>query len=210
MCAAAGLHPFDDIDRPTYEPIKVAIFDCENSVNQVRRAARPLAWFVNRWGRNNATDRVFVRCTSRLDLTRDKDLASIHHELDAIWPDLVVIGPLYRLVPRALQNDDDAAPVLAALDSIRDRGSAILIEAHSGHLMSRGERDLRPRGSSALLGWPEFGYGMRRSDTKGYCGFEPWRGDRSERHWPERLRRTDDSRWVPVDTSMNGERRWPE
>jgi hypothetical protein len=149
-------------------------------------------------------DRVFLNCTGRMDVTRDRDLAALHREVDAWQPDMLVIGPLYRLVPRAVQTDDEAAPLLAALDTLRDRGAALLLEAHSGHTVGRGgSRDMRPRGSSAFLGWPEFGYGLRRlpSDDGGqYCAFQAWRGDRTEREWPRALRRDSDGvRWVPYD-----------
>jgi len=200
ICASAGINPWD---TSKFEPIKTAIFDCENTERQVRRMARGIVTFAQRHGRADVADRVNLRCSARLDITRDKDLAQIHHELDAQQPDLVIIGPLYRLVPRAIQTDDDAAPVLAALDTIRDRGIALLIEAHSGHAIGKGgSRDMRPRGSSALLGWPEFGYGLRDLGAKGkrYCEFVAWRGNRSERQWPTALRRADDGvRWIPYD-----------
>jgi hypothetical protein len=117
ICAAAGVDPLDPSLR--FDPIKTAIFDCENTENQIRRATRGIVSFAAHYGRRDVADRVFLRCSSRMDITRDKDLAQIHHELDALLPDLVVIGPLYRLIPRAIQTDDDAAPVLAALDTIR-------------------------------------------------------------------------------------------
>lgn len=143
---------------------------------------------------------MMVDCLPRIDITRDKDLARIHQLLDAHQPDLVVIGPLYRLVPRALQTDDDAAPVLAALDTIRDRGAALMMEAHAGHALGKGGvRDLRPRGSSSLLGWPEFGYGMRGIGSEGYADLVQWRGPREDREWPARLRRADGFRWLPHD-----------
>jgi replicative DNA helicase len=195
LLAAAGLDPWDASVR--FAPIKAAIIDCENTWAQVRRKVRPAAEFAARYGQDPA-DRVLIECSSRMDITRDKDLARIHHVLDAQQPDLVVIGPLYRLVPRALQTDDDAAPVLAALDTIRDRGIALLIEAHAGHSIGKGGvRDLRPRGSSALLGWPEFGMGMRGIGTEGYADLVPWRGNREERDWPQRLRKADGHRWIP-------------
>jgi RecA-family ATPase len=203
ICAAAGIDPWDTSHR--FAPIKAAIFDCENTERQVRRAARGMVGFAAKHGRPDVADRVFLRCSARLDITRDKDLAQIHHELDALLPDLIVIGPLYKLVPRAIQTDDEAAPVLAALDTIRDRGIAMLIEAHSGHAVGKGgTRDMRPRGSSALLGWPEFGYGLRDlgADGRRYCGFVAWRGNRSERDFPRALRRADDGvRWVPYEGS---------
>jgi replicative DNA helicase len=137
-----------------------------------------------------------------MDITADRDLARIHHILDAIEPDMLVIGPLYRLVPRALQTDDEAAPVLTALDTIRARGVALLIEAHAGHGIGRhGVRDLRPRGSSALLGWPEFGFGMRGRDD-GTCDLVPWRGERDEREWPRHLRQHETTmRWIPAEAT---------
>lgn len=195
--AAAGINPLDISER--FEPLRTTIIDCENTWSQVRRKVRPaIEWL--RYRADDPSDRIMVDCTSRMDITRDKDLARIHQLLDAQRPDLVVIGPIYRLVPRALQTDDDAAPVLAALDTIRDRGCALLMEAHAGHALGKGGiRDLRPRGSSALLGWPEFGYGLRSIGAEGYADLVQWRGPREERNWPARLKRAQDSssRWMP-------------
>ncbi|WP_207009777.1 AAA family ATPase [Nocardioides aromaticivorans] len=195
--AAAGLHPFDS--GTPIPAIRTLIVDCENTWSQVRRKARPMAEWAARFGQD-PTERMMVDCTSRMDITRDKDLARIHQLLDVWAPDLVVIGPLYRLVPRALQTDDDTAPVLAALDTIRDRGCALLMEAHAGHAIGKGgTRDLRPRGSSSLLGWPEFGFGMKSIGAEGYADLVHWRGAREQRQWPQRFRRGDGFRWVPHD-----------
>lgn len=201
LSAAAGMDPFGN--RPTYEPRRVVIVDCENTQSQLRRSTRGLAAFVEHFGAGGAPDRIWVHESGRIDITRDKDLAAIHRVFDGWQPDLCIIGPLYRLIPRAIQTDDDAAPVLAALDTLRDRGAALLIEAHAGHGIGHGgKRDMRPRGSSALLGWPEFGYGMRSfgGPTKDYADFQAWRGDRSERSWPQALKREfGGSRWLPYD-----------
>lgn len=196
VMATAGLDPFDN--RPI-EPISVLVVDCENSLRQVRRKVRAVVAMAARHGKGNP-EQVNLLCSKRIDITADRDLARIHREVDACQPDLVIIGPLYRLVPRALQTDDEAAPMLAALDTIRDRGIALMMEAHAGHTMGKGNvRDLRPRGSSALLGWPEFGYGMRGM-ADDYAQLVPWRGDRDERDWPTHLRHASDGiRWVPAD-----------
>ena len=197
--AAAGIHPLDIDQRIT--PLRTTVIDCENTWSQVRRKIRPAVEFVRRHGQDPA-ERMMVDCTSRMDITRDKDLARIHQLLDAQQPDLVVIGPLYRLVPRALQTDDDTAPVLAALDTIRDRGCALLMEAHAGHALGKGgTRDLRPRGSSSLMGWPEFGFGLRNIGAEGYADVVPWRGQREERDFPQRIKRAQDQsmRWIPYD-----------
>jgi RecA-family ATPase len=195
VMAAAGLHPFDETRH--IKPVRTMIVDCENSWAQVRRKARGVVAFAKHHGSGDPGI-VNILCSSRIDITRDRDLARIHYEMDAAQPELVVIGPLYRLTPRALQTDDEAAPVLAALDTIRDRGCALLIEAHAGHAVGKGgHRDLRPRGSSALLGWPEFGYGMR-GVASGYADLIPWRGDRDERSWPDMLKHDQTHiRWIP-------------
>ena len=201
--AAAGLDPFETGKR--IPPVRVTIIDCENTIRQVRRKVRPVVEFAKRYGAPNGHP-VNLLCSSRIDITRDRDLARIHYELDATQPDILVIGPLYRLVPRALQTDDEAAPVLAALDTIRERGVSLLIEAHAGHALGKGGvRDLRPRGSSALLGWPEFGYGMR-TVAQGYADLVPWRGDRDERAWPMRVRHDNlRIRWIPVEDEWSYE-----
>ena len=192
---AAGLDPFHD--KGKLPPRRALIVDCENTWSQVRRKLRPAIESAASRGLD-PRDNLVVDCMDRINITRDKDLARIHQLLDAYQPDLVVIGPLYRLTSGALQTDDDTAPVLAALDTIRDRGAALLMEAHAGHAQgAKGVRDMRPRGSSSLMGWPEFGFGMR-AVAEGIADFVPWRGQREERDWPQRVRRSHGFRWMPM------------
>lgn len=186
--AAAGLQPFT---LEPAEPVRVQILDYENSWSQVRRGSRRLYDFACEYGSDPRAN-IHVASLPRIDITRDRDLSRIHRELDVSNPDVVIVGPLYRLTGKAIQSDDEAAPILAALDTMRDRGCALIIEAHAGHTRdSSGERDLRPRGSSALMGWPEFGYGLAPSRRGGGpVRMVSWRGDRSERAWPMYLKRS--------------------
>ncbi|HET7327863.1 MAG TPA: AAA family ATPase [Nocardioidaceae bacterium] len=197
ILAAAGVHPFMPARR--IEPIRALIYDAENSRRQFVRKARVLHSFACIHGENPGP-RTLVRNTGRIDITRDRDLARIHSLCDAMQPDVLVIGPLYRLVPHAVNGDDEAAPLLAALDTIKDRGIALLIEAHAGKSLTEGGggRNMAPRGSAALLGWPEFGYGMRRVDAASefYCDLIPWRGARDERAWPSRMKRSEGMTWM--------------
>lgn len=199
ILGAAGIHPFHTTRR--IEPIKALIYDAENSRRQFIRKARELHSFACINGANPGP-RVMVESVGRIDITRDRDLAKIHSLCDAMQPDVLVIGPLYRLIPRAVNTDDEASPLLAALDTIKDRGIALLLEAHAGKSVAEngGGRNMAPRGSSALLGWPEFGYGMRKVDpsTPDYCDFIPWRGARDERAWPTRMRRGGHMTWTEV------------
>ena len=144
----------------------------------------------------------------RLHLTNDRDLSRIHQTIDAWQPDIVVVGPIYRMSPKALQTDDDAHPFLQALDTITERGCALIVEAHAGHASEvvgkQTSRSLRPRGSSALMGWPEFGLGLRAHE-RGIADLEPWRGHREARAWPGRMKRAAGNRWEETYPDDRGE-----
>lgn len=195
ICAAGGLDPFDM--RPI-DPKRALIVDCENSMRQVKRKARGIVEFAQRNGTGKPGG-VHLLCTGRIDILRDKDLSMIHREVDAVRPDIIVIGPIYAMSPKALMTDDDAVPVLAALDTLREGGAALLMEAHAGHAAGPDGRNFRPRGSAALMGWPEFGYGMKPV-ANGYADLVPWRGDRDARRWPTSLKHDYDGiRWIEHD-----------
>ncbi|MEV4735517.1 MULTISPECIES: AAA family ATPase [unclassified Microbacterium] len=194
VCSAAGLHPFEHHHT---RPVRTLVVDAENSQRQWRRAVRYMAQKAHQYGMVDPQDMLQLECTPRMDLTRAETLGYVHRLIDEAKPELLLIGPLYRLTPRAIKDDDDAAPLLAALDSLRERGVAMLIEAHAGHSTSAGgERDLRPRGSSALLGWPEFGLGLRRHrEGRGRFQLVRWRGDRESREWPPQVSRGEHQIW---------------
>lgn len=210
---AAGIHPFNHGAIP---PRRVLVLDCENTPTQVRRKLRPMVAQANLQGRAIEETNLWLEIRPQgLDLANDRDLSWLMRRVALIQPDVVFLGPLYRLAPRALNSDDEAAPVLAALNMIRARGACVLLEAHAGHSIgSGGRRDLRPRGSSALLGWPEMGYGIRKADIKeakaGHriVDFESWRGDRDERVWPERLTAGGTWPWTETVIGFDEQKAW--
>lgn len=214
-CMAAGLHPF------TAEPlgsrahgIRVLVVDCENSEAQSRRryrwmlgvadAARhkhglaPLVWDECMW--------INMR-PAGIDLLTGSDTAWLERAITATAPDLLVLGPLYKL-HHANPNDETAARELVwVLDSLRERhGFALLTEAHAGNgTDNTGDRMMRPLGSSLFRRWPEFGFGMRRAkDDPGKTRAElvdvvSWRGSREERSWPSKLQHSHILPWMPAD-----------
>jgi len=191
VCISAGLHPFE---HTPIEPKRVLVVDAENSDTQARRKLRPLHAQARLQGFPIKESNLWVEPKiGALDLRQDKTVSWLLKRINLIKPDVLVIGPLYKLTPKALQTDDDTAPILAVLDMIRDQGICLLMEAHAGHAIGAGgKRDYRPRGSASLMGWPEFGYGVRPSDVAAAEGTRrvelvPWRGDRDERDWPEEL-----------------------
>lgn len=190
VMAAAGLQPFTFYGIPA---MRVLVVDAENSTRQWARKTRALVKRAGDRGSARPADQVRVWCAPRLDLTRDADLGEVHRLMDEHAPDIVFIGPLYRLTPRAINDDDTAAVVLAALDTIVQRNVSMVVEAHAGHAAgASGDRDLRPRGSAALMGWPDFGMGLRpdkKARERDTFELVRWRGDRDERQWPFALRR---------------------
>lgn len=189
LLPAAGIHPFT-LER--IEPVTALVVDAENTGKQWMRATRAM---VRRLGNTGPADRVHLALSGRLNILDPSTLGGIHRLIDKHKPGVVFIGPLYRLAIN-MNTDEQVSPVIAALDEIRDRGVALVIEAHAGHAIGAGGvRDVRPRGSSALLGWPEFGFGIRKDVSDGAApdvfDFVPWRGAREERDWPQQLRRGD-------------------
>lgn len=188
ICVAAGVHPFDGRQ---IEPRRVLVIDAENSERQWARNTRYVTEVAARHGKGDPGNSVLVSAGIRLDLTLKADVDTVHRQIDEHKPDVLYIGPLYKLLSKSINSDDDAAPLIIALDSFRERGLTLLMEAHAGHAKAiGGERDLRPRGSSALMGWPEFGLGLRpMEEDDSMAALVHWRGDREARDWPHRLRR---------------------
>ena len=190
ICAAAGLNPvtLDQLDRQ----IRVLFVDVENSERQWRRETRGIAVVAERGGLGSPRDFVHVHTGARMDLRKDRDLGLVHRLVDQYQPEILVIGPLYRLTPNGINNDEEAAPLIAALDTLRDRGLVLAMEAHAPK-GSMGERNLAPRGSAALMGWPEFGFGLAPQDKDETGRIQTaevvrWRGDRDRgRQWPKML-----------------------
>lgn len=196
VLSAAGMHPttFQHID-----PVRVLVVDAENTERQWRRAVRWMAQRAKESGLIDPTPEVHIVAGNRIDITRGSHLGEIHRLIDRHKPDVLFIGPLYKLVPKAITNDDDASPLIVGLDSLRERNIALVMEAHAGKASGAdGSRDLRPRGSAALLGWPEFGLGLRPDpDSPGSVEVIRWRGDRDQRDWPKRMYRGVDWPWQP-------------
>jgi hypothetical protein len=193
---AAGLHPFTSAPIPGDPAIRVAIVDCENSAGQSRRRYKDLARRVNvlrstfgmpevDWTKQMAIE---FR-TDGLDLMAAHEVAWLERYVAATTPDVLVIGPLYKLHHEDMNSEPAARQMVGVLDSIRARHDCmILTEAHAGHSKAEdGKRLMRPRGSSLFLGWPEFGFGIRSTDQKGCAEFVPWRGQRESRAFPEQI-----------------------
>ena len=194
ICASAGINPITLDHLP--KPIKTLVVDVENSEKQWRRETYGMARFAANYGPASPRDNMHVYCGGRMDLRKDKDLGLVHRLVDEHQPEILFIGPIYRLVPNGINSDEEAAPLIAALDTLRDRGLVLVMEAHAPKGQN-GERNLAPRGSAALMGWPEFGFGLAPKQDGSGADIVRWRADRdAKREWPVELDRWSQLPWV--------------
>lgn len=202
VTAAAGLHPFEFDNIP---PQRVLLVDCENSERQSRRKFRPLGAASVQVGRRVPDGALrLIHRPAGIDLTRPDDRAWLLERVMAHQPDLLMIGPFYRLHAANINEETAARATVAALDAARTAvDCALVVEAHAGHGEHGAKRSVRPLGSSLLLRWPEFGYGIA-PDGEPVEGKNirvkvlPWRGDRDERNWPRELEWGNPWPWVPA------------
>lgn len=192
VCAAAGIHPFTF--RPI-DPQAVLLIDCENSQRQSRFKFRPLGQ-ASIDARRRVPDGALrlIHRPEGIDLTRDDDAAWLLERVTAHQPALLIIGPFYRLHAANINEETAARRAVSVLDAARTKvDCALVVEAHAGHGEPGKHRSVRPLGSSLLLRWPEFGYGIAPAcepDSENHVReveVKPWRGDRDERQWPNRL-----------------------
>lgn len=201
VCTAAGLHPIDEA-RTT--PRRVLVVDAEN----------PLRIMVGSYGRLHqeitsrglsTDDRLWIhRFPQGINLGEASDRLKLHGLCRQYQPDLLVIGPAYKLyVGGSNSREEDLARlVTSTLDGLREEfGFAVLLEHHSPHASPGvAQRSVRPIGSSLWMRWPEFGIGLRleSSSTAMHRSAEVvhWRGPRDERPWPERLESGPRLPWV--------------
>ena len=179
---------------------KVLLVDCENPEEIMADVLGTLRDVAHRRS-VDAGDRFWlIRYPQGLDLSKPKDRLELHRQCMLIRPDLLLIGPAYKLyVGGGNQREEDLARQgTSALDGLREEfGFALILEHHSPHASGTGERVVRPIGSSLWLRWPEFGLGLApngeteeeraRSFRDRKAVLRPWRGARADRPWPKFL-----------------------
>lgn len=204
VMVSAGLNPFTLASIP---PRRVLFVDCENPerimmtrFEELRRVART---------RHRQSGMYLHRYPQGLDLASPRDRMTLHHLCTLTRPDLLLIGPAYKLYigGAGAREEDLARQVTATLDGLREEfGFALILEHHSPHAAPGSEsRSVRPIGSSLWLRWPEFGMGIRPQagtrpeDRMGEM--KAWRGPRDERPWPTELKAGGPGRLPWVDAT---------
>lgn len=185
-----GMHPFrqgESIPRQT-----CLVVDLENPDALVRRKMRHMVAQAQREAPRftQETLKVVTR-PGGLDLLRRSDRAALEDRLRANVPDVLFIGPLYKLFLGNSSDEEVARGAAMVLDDLRLRyGCAIWIEHHAPKASGGSKRDINPFGSSVWLRWPEFGLAIYPDPENPKTGnVSHFRGPRDERDWPSRLTR---------------------
>jgi hypothetical protein len=197
LCVAGGVHPFlAELLEPAER--RVLVIECENGEAKHHRRYRRIIGAVDAVRAMHQADsiewdkRLWIEFwPAGLDLLRPSNEAWLENAVASVGPDLLLLGPLYKLHTTNINDGEAARRILDVIDRLRERhGFALLTEAHAGHGRDgTGDRMMRPEGSSLFMRWPEFGYGLRRNkDDDQRADVVSWRGDREEgREWPTGL-----------------------
>lgn len=197
ITASSGIHPFT---HAPINPITVLHIDVENTRRQSRRLYRPMRIRAGQ-DLDPARLRIELR-TAGLDLTTDTDRDWLLDTCRHVQPDLLLIGPIYKLANGDPTEEKSAKPVAMAIDAVRDQTDCgVILEAHAAKAPSgQKKRPHEPYGWSGWLRWPEIGLWLDKDGT-----LSPWRGAREERAWPEKLERGGDWPWSPALTEIAGD-----
>jgi hypothetical protein len=196
---ASGIHPFT---LEPIEPKRVLLLDCENSARQLRRHLGPLR---ERAAAAYQAGHLRIRVAPNgIDLLLEKHCQHLAELVRANRPEVLIIGPIYKLASGDPVKEEPARAVATILDFLRsEHDLALLIEAHSPYGANGSARPQRPYGASLWSRWPEFGIYLAPDGKIGH-----WRGDREERAWPDKLARGGDENWPWIAAPDVGEGQW--
>lgn len=185
---AVGYHPFDGKE---FDPRPALHIDLENPQDISDRAWRNIRLGLSDAGVPIPDGTLHRLQLVRFGITNARDVAWLTRTVAAVNPSIIAIGPVKNLI---LEDPNDESGVIRAQDLLNqmraDTGAALVLEGHAGYVDRGPEGSWRPRGSSAWLGWPEFGFGLKPVPDTYVRTAElvPWRGARAEgRFWPERI-----------------------
>lgn len=206
LTAARGVHPLSGHPMST-GPVRTLLVDLENPAGVIADVSARVTTAVDGLTQVRDEGRAWIwHEPSGVNLRRPADRVRLEAAIAHAQPDLLVIGPGYKLYRKDPgQSDEDAvAEVFAVLDDLRTRyRCALLIEHHAPKGNSAyGPRDMNPHGTVLWQRWPEIGIGAHPGDgektAKSSLVFGRWRGDRVANSWPDRVDRGTGLPWVGV------------
>ena len=190
---AQGVHPFN---HRRIEPKRTLVVDLENPAQAIVDTSLELEMrLANQFGDQYDEERFRIwRRPGGINIRRLADRAALQREIAYHRPELVCIGPIYKMYQRkgGESYEDSADEAMAILDDLRTRYEFALFMEHHAAKGKQGEgRDLTPMGSQRWMAWPEIGISLYK-DKQDPTIFDVkrFRGDRlAGINWPDRIAR---------------------
>lgn len=196
VSAAAGVHPFTHRPQP---PVRVLTVDGENPREAITDTCEPMRVVARDHGHYDPTRHWLLHRMNGIDLRTRRGRNDLEAAVASAMPDLVVMGPLYKMFQAKASEgwDGPAKEVADVLDDLRVRyGFGLLLEAHAPHGEKK-DRDLRPEGSNLWRKWPEIGLSLTPIVSEpGDLHVRRFRGDRLVNEWPTELHRSRPWPWA--------------
>ena len=156
--AASGVHPFGV--PGVFEPVRTLLVDLENPPDAIDESCEPIKAQARRLGDYEPQRMHLWHRPGGIDIRRRADRAAFEAVLSHARPDVVCLGPLYKVFHRTKGEDSEIAAeeVQQILDDLRTRFSfALVMEHHAPKGMGAAHRELAPFGSQRWMAWPELG-----------------------------------------------------
>jgi replicative DNA helicase len=129
-----------------------------------------------------------------INIRNQRDRADLQREIINHQPDLVCMGPIYKMYSGAGSErlEESTEDTMLILDDLRTRYAfALLLEHHAPKGQAGQKRDMTPFGSQRWLAWPEVGVSLYadKNDPR-VVQVRRFRGDRlGNVSWPDQIKR---------------------
>jgi replicative DNA helicase len=188
MLASQGVHP---LHYMPIDHVKVLYVDIEN--DPFGEGHYQFARMRKQFGADYLPGQLrYITARRGINLLDRLDRRKLEASIIEFGPDMLLIGPVYRMHRRAPgQTDEDSAGIVQeVLDDLRVRYDlAVMLEHHAPKGATSGSREMLPFGTSLWLRWPELGIGLERIDKndRKRMTVKHWREAREENQWPEEI-----------------------
>lgn len=188
---AQGRHP---MTHQPIEPKRTLLVDLENPKGAVKETSGPLEQTLMTMVPEYQEDmfRIWHR-QGGMDIRNRQDRADLQREIAFQKPQLVCIGPLYKMFSRkpGESYEEAADDVVNILDKLRTKyGFALVIEHHAAKGQSGSKRALDPMGSQRWMAWPEMNIALEPESEESFRLKVIVKKARLLHSWPDALDRS--------------------
>jgi replicative DNA helicase len=194
------------------DPVRVLVLDAENDDDELVPTSNRLLAMLARTPESQPLRPSLLSAPYGLDLRSRRDRSELEEVLEDCRPQLIVGGPIYKLLPQDHQTSDPrhAEELQHILDDVRKRwGCALILEHHAPAGKPGGEREIRSVGGQRWAAWPEVTialYNSKDPQTPDSAEVRFPHPTRGKFRWPKRFDRGKDYEWpwMPVLRSTEG------